>query len=361
MPIDEKENLKLQLCTMELDIEVETIAGLLCDTLDDKGYIDIAMGFEIEKNCNIEKFNTAFAAVRQLEPAGVGALDLRDCLLLQLARKGKDTGLAGEIVDNCLDLVAKNKLPEISKRCAASLECVTLALNEIRKLNPNPIDLSTIGSVNGYIVPDIQVEATSSGFTVRLNQLKPECIVIEEQYRGMREEIKSDGQVGQYIQKQMNNADKIKSCLERRNITLEKCARQLVIAQEKFFEYGSQQLKCYSRSKLADSIGMSVSTVSRALKDKYIECRWGLFPTSYFFPQATAANGQFLQKEKIYELIKALINNEDKQKPISDATLSKILCNKGFDVKRRTVVKYRDALHIPCTSKRKKFNIESNS
>lgn len=358
-PVDEKENLKLQLCTMELDAETEKIAGLLCDTLDNKGYLDIALGFEIEKSYDVEKFNDAFTAVRELEPAGVGALDLRDSLLLQLARTGNNTGLAGEIVDNCLDLVAKNKLPEISKRCAVSLESVTHALDEIRRLNPNPVDLSTKGSVNGYIVPDVQVEQTPSGFAIRLNQLKPECIVMEEQYRNMREDIKSDGQVGQYIQKKMNSAHKIKSCLERRNITLEKCAKQLVMAQEKYFKYGAEQLKPYNRAKLAESIGMSVSTVSRALKDKYIECRWGLFPTSYFFPQATAANGQFLQKEKIYGLIKALIENEDKHKPISDAVLTKILCEKGFNVKRRTVDKYRDALHIPCASKRKKYNIES--
>lgn len=222
----------------------------------------------------------------------------------------------------------------------------------IRTLNPKPLMMETTHRSSEYIAPDIRIFKKEKSFAVELNQLSSDSIIIDDTYSKIFRETDNETVRG-FLGENMKKAQWLKDSIRQRCETLMACASQLLKSQRDFFEDGPEFLLPYSRKDMAEQVGRSESTISRALKDKYVECDWGMFPTDYFFPKSSVEAHPMLTKNTIENSIMTIIGSEDKLSPMSDEAIVDSLKNKGISVSRRTVAKYRDELGIPASSRRR--------
>ena len=350
-------SLRLQLSMLNCPYELEQLGFFLIGMLDENGYLSKEEFDRIAGMMTTSRIflNEAVRLIQSLEPAGVGAFTLRECILLQLERKGLMGTDAWIVVDNYLDLLGKNQLPQIARKSGIPLNRVVSAQQFIRTLNPKPLMQEAKAEDIEYITPDIIIMKAGKGYAVELNQLAPENICIDDTYTKLIRETDSE-KVRQYLSQNFRKAGWLRDCIRQRCETLIDCATELLRCQRSFFDYGPSSLKPYSRREMAEQLGRSESTISRAFKDKYIECDWGIFPSDYFFPKSSASSQSDVAKPAIDCAISEIISSEDRQHPLSDAAIEQQLASRGISVSRRTVAKYRDALGIPAAGKRKSFH-----
>ena len=335
----------------------EDIYYYLTCSLDSRGYLDLDKSeFCLRWKLTEAQADEYIGRLQQTDPAGVGAFDLRECLLIQLKRQGRSDGIESRIVSECLELLGKNQLPAITHKCRCSLEEVQAACDVIRKLNPKPgCGFSSRENLR-YIVPDIVVTKFRDYFEILLNDSRYPHLTLNSQYCRMLHEV-GDEEVKTYIRDKMNQAKWVYQCIEQRNSTLKQVARAIVEYQHAFFEKGAGYLKPYRQKDLADTLKVHESTISRALRDKYLQCTWGVYPMNYFcsrgFP--SEAEGMPETTEKIRQRLQQMIDHEDKKKPLSDQKLADRMQDDGFPLARRTVAKYRSEMGIPDASGRKKY------
>ena len=206
-----------------------------------------------------------------------------------------------------------------------------------------------------YIAPDIRIFKKEKSFVVELNQLSAESIIIDDTYSKIYKETDNDT-VRTFLGDNMRKAQWLRDSIRQRCETLMACATQLLKCQKAFFEYGPEYLLPYSRKEMAEQLGRSESTISRALKDKYIECEWGILPTDYLFPKPSVDAHPMMTKTTIENSIQMIILDEDRQSPKSDEAIVEDLKTMGISVSRRTVAKYRDELGIPASSRRRVYS-----
>lgn len=329
----------------------------LTDCLDDSGYFtmteeEAARGAGV----SVSSVREALSVLRELEPFGVFAPDLRSCLLKQLEHKGMKGSLLWAITDSCLPEVAGGNIGKISRTLKVSTAEVRKALEGLAKLSPRPVNGFDTGRTD-YIIPDILFTREDGEWQIRLNDRWTEDYHINDYYVSMMRQAE-DPELKQYFEKKLERARQLLLNIRQRRKTVLAVSEELLKSQRSFFE-GRAPLSALSMQTLADSLGISVSTVSRAVKGKYIEYPGGVIAAKKLFASASARKSAgggaqaSVSADSVKQSIRLLIQEEDKTKPFSDQKLSELLKLKGMTVSRRTVAKYREELGIGQSFERK--------
>lgn len=343
------EYLMEQLLYMEVEKEILPVLKYMIQSLDEQGY------FREEEKETAELLQISPEKVRQsreilctMEPLGVGAGSLQECLLLQL-QKQPDSALACEIVVKYLEEFGKNQLEKIAKGLKKELEKVSAACEQIRQLSPGPARYFPARPYKIYITPDIIVVKLKDYFEILVNDSDSPEIRISSFYQQMLEQ-ESDRKTEEYIREKVRQAQWLKNCVAQRNRTLLQLAQQILQSQMEFFKKGRKYLRPVTQKEAAAEMGVHPSTVSRAVNGKYLQCTWGIFPLSFFFN-----SGMKQSKEYIKECLKHLIDAEDKAAPYSDRILTEKLQEMDIAISRRTVAKYRESMGISDAAGRKSY------
>lgn len=318
--------------------------------IDQNGYLR-ASEEELARCCAGPGVEKTVAAVQQMEPAGVGARSLSECLLLQLP---PGAALERQIAADYLEPLAKRQFEQIAKALRVTKQQVVAARDAIRALDPCPGSAYEIGQPPVYVVPDLLVLETPGGFEV-VPHRPGQCEMRYNQSALKLAKEVQDEETAQYLSKKLKQAEWVEKCIENRGQTVLRVAREILRRQQGFFVGGPARLTTLSLSDVARDLELHESTVSRAVRGKYLQCDQGVFPLRYFFTQgvkAAAEGEQDVSSESVRYKMKQLIDEEDKQKPYSDQKLAELLGGEGIDISRRTVAKYRAQLNIPPKSLR---------
>ena len=304
----------------------------------------------------IDEVEQALLLVQSLDPPGVGARSLQECLILQLGVTS-ESDLERILIERYLDDIVANRLPKISKETGRSIEDIKDALELIRGLNPKP------GSVFAceqeqvqYITPDVVVDFIDGKWEVRLEDGFIPRINISRHYQKMLAEKRDDPKVREWIKRKINDANWLIQAIAQRQNTLSKVTNSIVRFQEGFLENGVEQLRPLKMQHVADRVGVHVSTVSRAIDNKYIQTPRGIFPLKFFFTAGTRrADGVSESIVAIKKRVQEIVDQEDKSHPLSDEEIAARLKEAGLDIARRTVTKYRKQLRIPSSRQRREY------
>lgn len=344
-------------------IQFETLpkplaAAVQCvlESLSGNGYLDDPIA-DLATHAGVDEktVERAVELVQALEPAGVGARNLSECLCLQLTRRG-ETGLPLTIADRYLEAMSKDHYNLIARETGASREDIQAACKVIRSLNPRPGAGFAPREALGYITPDLVVVSFEDHFEILSNDYYFPSLKVSSYYHQLMRST-DESQVKDYLTNKVRQAKWVVSSVEQRRSTLMACANCIVERQESFFRRGPGHLRPMTLADVAQALEVHESTVSRAVKDKYLQCAHGVFPLGYFFSRAlpTGSGGDSVSAEQAKSAIRKLIAAEDKKKPLSDQKLCQLLTEQGIEISRRTVAKYRDELGISSTSGRKQF------
>ncbi len=355
------EHLEEQWRLIDAEKPVKNAGSMIIDYLDDRGYLTVRLEQLHNKDrtdFNLDDLNTALELVQKLEPTGVGARDLKECLLIQMAQSGKDMSFETRLVSKHMDALLENRLPDIAKKMKCSVEAINLAVKRLSKLDTSP-GLQIGPDRNMPITADVVVEPLedSDGFSVRLADSDVPNLKVNNYYAKMAKDSKVAEKTKKFLQNNIRSAQWIIDAIEQRKNTLLKVTRAVVKFQRDFFEKGQLHLHPLPMSKVADDVGVHLATVSRAVAGKYVQCSWGILPLRKFFSGGTKdANGDKYSWEAIRAKLRQIIDAEDKSKPLSDDQIRKKLAEIGINnLARRTVAKYRKLLNIPTARFRKKY------
>lgn len=365
--VDEREeNLYLyvlsQLEVMDLEPELLPVGPFLVESLNQNGWLDESVeDLAEELGKPVEEVEKALAAVQSLEPAGVGARNLSECLVLQLQRRHEDSELAIRIARDYLDPLSKSRYGLIAKSLGVCQEEVRTACDLIRTLNPRPGGGFAARENLVYINPDLFVVNFPDHFELLTNDYFFPDLNISGYYCRMLKSTE-DNEVKDYLMGKVRQAKWVVHSIEQRRSTLLRCAECILELQEEFFRRGPGHLKPMCLADIAQKVGVHESTVSRTVRDKYLQCASGVYPLSYFFSRSLGAPAARPGTEEntsspdfAKALLKKLIGGEDKHKPLSDQKLCERMAREGCELSRRTVAKYRDELGIPSTTGRKQY------
>jgi RNA polymerase sigma-54 factor len=293
--------------------------------------------------------------VQALEPAGVGARDLRECLMLQLKDAGLEQSVPFRLVRDCFDELINHRWSEISKRFGISPIDVQKAADEIQKLDPKPGLVHSAASDN-YIIPDLVVDKIDGKYHVFLNDANLPRLKLSRAYQEIaRDKKKFDGENKEFISNKLNSANWMIQAIEQRRQTMLKVMNYIVERQREFFEKGVQHLKPLTLREVAEVINMHESTVSRVTNEKFVQTPRGVLPLKFFFSSGlSTADGEDVSARGIKDQIQKLVQNEDAKHPLTDQAIVNILKEGGVQIARRTVAKYRDQLGVLSARMRKR-------
>jgi len=355
-----QDHLLWQLNIADVTEKQRLIAKGIISCINNQGYVEEKLEYFVEIfskyfKVHLHEVLEALKIVQTFDPIGVGARNLKECLLLQLKQLPENTPdltLVIFLVKNYLDILGSRDYKKITKLMNISEEKLKNLITLIKNLNPRP-GLVFSDTKEEYIVPDLIVKKVSGNWTVELNQAALPKLKINNYYSSL---ISSDNNKddNSFMRTKLQDAKWFIKSMQMRNETLLKVASQIVTQQRAFFEYGAQAMKPMVLQDIANSIEMHESTVSRVTTQKYMHTPQGVFELKYFFSTSmTTTGGGECSATAIRALIKQLISEESPHKPLSDSKLVKILEDKGIVVARRTVAKYRESLGIAATSVRK--------
>jgi RNA polymerase sigma-54 factor len=293
--------------------------------------------------------------IQDLEPPGVGARDLRECLLLQLRQAGLEQSVPHRLVRDCFDELINHRWSEISKRFGISQTDVQHAADEIAKLDPKPGLIYSNASDN-YITPDLVVDKIDGQYHVFLNDANLPRLKLSRAYQEIaRDKKKFDGENKEFISNKLNSANWMIQAIEQRRQTMLKVMNYIVDRQRDFFEKGVQYLKPLTLREVAEVINMHESTVSRVTNEKFVQTPRGVLPLKYFFSSGlSTTGGEDVSARGIKAQIQKLVEEEDPKRPLTDQAIVNILKDGGVQIARRTVAKYRDQLGVLSARMRKR-------
>ena len=340
-----------QLRLLPLARDVMAAAVFVVESLNGSGWLDDDVPALAEAfGCGRDTMERALEAVQGLEPAGVAARNLSECLRLQLLRRGGDNTLALRIVERHLDALARSRFGLIAKELGASAEEVREACALIKSLNPKPGTGFAAREHLTYINPDIIVVSFADHFEVLANDYFFPSLHMSGYYQQLMKDT-DDQEVRDYLTGKVRQAKWVVRSIEQRRSTLLSCAQCILELQTPFFRKGPAYLAPMSLADVARRLEVHESTVSRAIRDKYLQCSMGVYPLSYFFSRGLGGDGEEgASPEAAKLLLRRLIGEEDKAHPRSDQKLSQLMGEQGCAISRRTVAKYRDELGIPSTT-----------
>ncbi|SKA73072.1 RNA polymerase, sigma 54 subunit, RpoN/SigL [Clostridium sp. USBA 49] len=360
--ISEKLTLREYLINQIIDIGVKDYLKPVCEyiinNLDERGYLEIGID-EISKQFNIEKNDAAKALdiVQSLDPSGIAARNIKECLILQLKRKKYEDEKLYTIVNNYLENLAENKYSDISKALNISLKEVQYYEDIIKSLNPKPSSGFYTGEETSFIVPEAYIRKIGEEYHIIINDNVLPKLIINENYKEIVK-LNEDKDAISYVKEKINNALFLMKSIEHRKSTIYKVLSEIVKIQKEYFDYGEKYLKPMTLKDIAEKIDMNESTVSRAIKDKYINTNRGLVKIKDLFTNKVILSSnkdETISTNIVKKEIKELIDKEDKKNPLSDQEICNILNKKGMNISRRTVAKYREEMNIKSSSKRKRF------
>lgn len=344
------------------DQETEIIKFML-ECLDNKGYLEesietIASYF----GTDTELVEDLLSDLQALDPSGVCARSLEECLKLQLERRNMLTPVLESIIDNCLEMVAKNQIPAIARKLRLSPAETAGYCQIIKSLNPKPgVSFSSRDQLH-YIIPDVTIVKFKDHFDILLNESMYPTIELNSYYRQMNQNPESS-ELKEYLGNKIRQAEWVKQCVTQRGKTLMQVSRAILEHQEEFFTFGPAHLSPLRLADIAQELDIHESTVSRAVSKKYLQCSWGVYPMNYFFSRSVAVqessgneNGaQSVTAADIKRVLREIIEEENKKKPYSDRLLGEKLAERGISISRRTVAKYREDEGIADASGRKEY------
>ncbi|MBM3974313.1 MAG: RNA polymerase factor sigma-54 [Planctomycetes bacterium] len=351
------EHLMTQVRTQESDSELVRVIEHVVFSLDEDGRLaDSPEAIAQQLLVPIPLAEEAVQVIRDLEPIGVGAKNLRDCLLMQLSQMTYVPALTRRLVENHLDDLAMNKLPKIAKETGASIDEIKECWEFLRvHCNPHPGAEFQPGPATG-VVPDVVIEEVDGKFEVKSQRGSLPELTISGVYRNLLQEAKNDPKVYEYLRRKIDAAKWFIEAVHQRQNTIERVAIEIVQRQEGFLRRGVQHLKPMKMQDIADAVRVHISTVSRATSGKFIQTPQGIFDMKRFFSSGTMSDaGDMVSQQAIKDTLKGIVDSEDKDHPLSDDELVNELGKRGVHVARRTITKYRTALGIDSSTRRKRF------
>ncbi|MBA4496192.1 RNA polymerase factor sigma-54 [Paenactinomyces guangxiensis] len=349
--------LEAQLCDYDLDAKERNICLYLIRNLDEKGYLDID-SISVCKRFQIgeDEYERCLAVLHSMEPDGVGARSLSECIEIQLLRKENPNRLAIEIARDHLPAVADGKLRRIAHKLGVDVLEVQAAIDEIKSCNPRP-GSSYPATSPRYVYPDVVVERVDGEYQVVLNEKDMPRLTINPRYQKLLAQKELYGEeAAAYLKNWMQSALWLVKGIEQRRDTIYRVADAIVSKQRGFLDKGLDYLKPLTLKQIAEELNLHESTISRATQHKYMQTPRGLFSFRFFFPSGLSTeNGEDLSAKTVKMKIKQLIDEEDKEKPLSDQKISNQLQLEGIRISRRTVAKYREEMGIAASSARKRY------
>jgi len=322
--------------------------------IDDKGYFtgseeEIAQELGVE----ISEVQRVLGLIQQFEPTGVGARDVVECLMLQIEMEYPEEDELKILVAQHLEKLERRQIPAIAKAMGVKPERVEELKEILAKLNPWP-GLEYSSEPPQYVMPDVIVEKTDDSYDVYLsNESSPE-LRISSQYRNLMRNAKMNKDEKKYLRDKVESAKWLIRNIEQRQNTILRIARAIVNVQEDFMEKGVEAIRPLTLQEIADAVGVHEATVSRATRGKYMQTPQGLFEMKYFFsPGLKLDTGDAQSSKSIQSLVKKMIDEENKSKPLSDQKIANLLKKQGINIARRTVTKYRENMDILPTTMRK--------
>ena len=344
---------------IDVNEPVKKAGEMIIDYIDRKGYLGIRLEQlynKDRKDFELEHLKKALKLVQKLEPTGVGARNMKECLLIQLAQSVENTDFEKELVSKYMSEMLENHLPDISRKMGCSLEKINNALTRLSKLDTSP-GFSINKIQNHPISADIIVERIENGFFVRLANAGMPQLRMNDYYTNMASDRKVNDKTRNFLKDNVRSAKWIMDAIEQRKSTLLKVSKAVVKHQADYFDKGESYLKPLPMSKIADEVGIHLATVSRAVAGKYAQCSWGVIPLRQFFSGGLKDDaGKQLSWSAVRAKLQNIIDSEDKAKPLSDDQIKDKLGQAGIrNIARRTVAKYRKLLNVPAARFRKKY------
>lgn len=346
-----------QLGWFNLEPELRAMCDRIIYNLDANGYLQSRLEDIIDPNAPPEQLTAAqraLAIVQKLDPPGVAARDLRECLLLQLLPGMPHFEQLKTLISSHLEDLEHNRLPAIERKTGYSIALIQQTLGELRKLNPKPgANFGEVFVPN--VIPDVFVEMGDDGkYRVRLEDGRTPKLYISATYRNILMSDKANAETREYIKRKINSAQWLIESIEQRRNTLTRVAQAIVDHQTEFLSKGPEAIEPLKMQQIADKVGVHVTTVSRAVDDKWIQTPRGIFPLKRFFCGGTvSADGEEVAWDTVRLKLQEIIDSESKQHPLSDDELVHELGKHGLTVARRTVTKYRKAMNIPSSRQRR--------
>jgi len=340
--------------------DVRTIGRHIIFNLDERGYLpysleEILQTPELRGRFTLEDAERALAIVQRLDPRGVGARDLQECLLLQLDPEDPDRDLKERIIREFFEDVNKNKLPRVARELDVTIPELKRLIDQIARLDPSPG--AKLGSDrNAYVHPDVVVEYVDGRWEVILEDNFFPRIRVNPQYRDLLANS-DDPKVKDYVRKKLESAKWLVDAIQQRQSTLSRVCEEIFQVQREYLDFGEPALKPLKMQEIADRVGIHVSTVSRAIADKWVQTPRGIVPLKYFFTGgAETSDGETMSRRSVKQKVADIIEGEDKHNPLSDEQIADMLKQEGLDIARRTVTKYRKALRLPSSRQRREWD-----
>lgn len=351
------EHLRGQAREIFSDPEDLEVFEILLGYIEETGFLktplkEIALCFSIDE----KRLTKVLKAMQELDPIGVGAPDIREALLIQLRKKGLEGSISYRIVDEYYEDLLHNRLPKIQRGLKVSLKEIHSAIqNQIRKLNMHP-GSSFSKEEAPTLIPDVRLEQEGDNFTIIINEDELKPLRLNRKYLRMLDDENLKKETKDFIRSKIISAKWLVKNLHQRHETLHRITSFLVEKQKNFFLFPEGQLRPLIMKNVAEELHLHESTIARAVSHKYIETPRGIFPLRYFFSNAYIdEKGKDVSSTTVKELIRELIAKEEKQKPLSDESLSTLLKMRGIHCARRTVAKYRRELSLGNAQQRRAY------
>ena len=353
-----KDYLKEQIGEFNEKCEILDICKYMVENLDNKGYLSVSL-FDICKELAIsdKDAETALKILQSLEPQGIGARNLKECLKIQLHNLVIDDENIYRIIDNYLELLAENKYNSIAKELRVTVSEVQKYGDIIKTLEPKPSRGFYTGETVKYIVPDAYINKFDGQYFISMNEDVLPKLNINSLYKEIIKNEK-DVEAVEYVKDKLNSAMFLIRSIEQRKNTVYRVLEEILVVQKEYFDRGAEYLKPMTLKEIANNLEMHESTISRAIREKYVSVNNGkvikikdLFTTGI----ASVVGGEDISTTNIKKAIKEMVDNEDPKKPLSDQIICNRLNIEGMNISRRTVAKYREELQIKSSSKRKRF------
>jgi RNA polymerase sigma-54 factor len=345
-----------QLHDTDLSEEQRGIADLIIGNIDDYGYLKATVEeMAVSTSLPAEKIAEVLKVIQTFDPPGVGASNLRECLLLQLERAGQQDTLEYRLVRDFMDALGKRRIPEMARGTGRTIEDVQNALGRIARLEPRP-GRAFLPDTDQYVLPEVFVQKAGSDFTVTTNDEHIPHLRISNIYKDLMAQGENSAEVKNYIREKIRAGKFLIKSLHQRQQTILNIGKEIVKRQREFMEQGVAHLKPMTMAQVAEAVGVHETTVSRAVSAKYMQTPQGVFEMKFFFTAGLqTASGDGVSNTSVKDMIAEIFRNEDPTKPLSDQEVVKMLGDKGITIARRTVAKYRGELNILPSNLRKVY------
>lgn len=352
------EHLLSQLHMTELSEKEQMIGEYIIWNINEDGYLTYSLD-AIAENLQVEPGDAerVLKVIQRFDPIGIGARSLQECLLIQLVDNECSVPLAVEIIRDHFDDFTNKRYEKIEKKLEITLDDIREAIEEITKLNPKPGEGYVLFHQN-VIVPDLVVQRDEEGeYHISMNDWNVPHLRINNSYKKLLlDKKKSSKETRDYIRQSLESARWLINSIHQRRATIQRVMEAIIEKQIDFFDYGSENIKPMILKDIADEIGMDISTISRVTNGKYVQTEHGVFELKYFFSERIKSDaGDDVSNKIIKNFIKEMIDGEDSNKPYNDQKIAEMLKEKGFQVARRTVAKYREQMMIPVSRLRRKL------